>query len=523
MRSNRNSFYSFFMFLLFAQLLASGNAIICKVPLAKAAPVSAQFESKLISWKQTVKTTYAQDPPEITITVDDKLPCPGQPVIFRATVVNGGANPVYLWQINGVNTGTNSPVFGVDEVTTKLTSTDVVRCIVTNTDNGLSATSNIISSIVTLQNPVASVFMYGYNLQTYTQFTVCQGAPIIFLAGFYTGTKSAIILDPLFHYNEYYQLNGVELPLMPLGTDLSPYVKNGDVLTVKLTFTSKCFNGSVISNPTTIYVTPSIPASVTIASGSSASCAGLPVIYRASALNAGKGPAYQWLLNGEKAGTNDSTFTSSTLKTGDQLQCQVISSNACAAGAASSNSLTVNLLPVVSNTVSITSSLSGKYALSGQNITFTATVPDSTNVRYQWQLNGKNTGSGSKTYSSGTLVIGDVVTCNVTKQGSCVIPPVATSNAITILILTPLVVPNTFTPNGDGINDTWDLRALLAYPGCLVQVFNRYGALVYQSVGYTSGWDGTLNGKQLPVGTYYYIIDLKNGKRAFSGSITIIR
>lgn len=520
---NKTSFYIIFLFLLFAGLLTPGSEATSNTLLAKATSVPAWLGSKPVSEKQAVKPPL-QDPPEVTITVDDKLPCPGQPVTFTAAVSNGGLNPVYQWQINGMNKGTSSPVFVVDGITTKLISTDVIRCIVTNTDNSLSGTSNIISGILVIRIPVTSVFMYEWNLQTYQQYTVCQGAPIMFLAGFGTGPGNMIILfDPSFHYDEYYQLNGVDLPLMPLGTDLSPYVKNGDVLTVRLAYTSKCFTGSVVSNKTTIYVIPSTAPSVSIAANSSINCSGSQAKFTASALNAGKTPAYQWLLNGAKAGTNDSTFTSSSLKTGDRLQCQVTSSNPCVAGAATSNTLSVDLLPVVSNAVSIGSSLSGKYALSGQHITFTASVPDSSNVSYQWQLNGINTGTNSKTYSSGTLVLGDVVTCKVTKQGSCVLPPVATSNAITILILTPLVVPNTFTPNGDGINDSWDLRALLAYPGSTVQVFNRYGALVYQSVGYTSGWDGTTNGKQLPVGTYYYIIDLKNGKQPLAGSVTIIR
>lgn len=518
---DRISFYRSFLFLLFAGLLTPCSEIAGNTPQAKATSVPAWLGSKPTSGKQIVTPSSGQDPTEVTITADDKLPCPGQPVTFTAAVTNGGWKPVYQWQVNGVNSGTDSPVFVVDGVKTKLTSTDVVRCIVTNTDNGMSATSNTISGIVILDTPITEVFMYELHGQTLKQVSVCQGTPIQFLAGY--GSDISVRLDPSFHYDEYYQLNGVDLPLMPLGTDLSPYVKNGDVLTVRLAYTSKCFTGSVVSNKTTIYVMPSTTPSVSIAANSSINCSGSRAKFTALALNAGKSPAYQWLLNGAKAGTNDSTFTSSSLKTGDRLQCQVTSSNSCAAGAATSNTLSVDLLPVVSNTVSISSSLSGKYVLPGQHITFTASVPDSTNLSYQWQLNGKDAGSNTKTYSSSTLVLGDVVTCKVTKQGSCVVPQVATSNAIMVLILTPLVVPNTFTPNGDGINDAWDLRALLAYPGSTVQVFNRYGALVYQSVGYTSGWDGALNGKQLPVGTYFYIIDLKSGKQPLAGSVTIIR
>lgn len=85
------------------------------------------------------------------------------------------------------------------------------------------------------------------------------------------------------------------------------------------------------------------------------------------------------------------------------------------------------------------------------------------------------------------------------------------------------VVPNSFSPNGDGINDLWILNFLQNYPQCRVQVFSRSGAKVFSSVGYGRPWDGTYGGVYLPVGTYYYMIDLKDGKRALSGSISIVR
>jgi gliding motility-associated-like protein len=91
-----------------------------------------------------------------------------------------------------------------------------------------------------------------------------------------------------------------------------------------------------------------------------------------------------------------------------------------------------------------------------------------------------------------------------------------------IRVYKKVVIPNTFTPNGDGINDTWDITALITYPESLTQIFNRNGSLVYQSQGYTTAWDGRYNGKPLPEGVYYYKIDLKNGT-IFSGPITVIR
>ena len=86
-----------------------------------------------------------------------------------------------------------------------------------------------------------------------------------------------------------------------------------------------------------------------------------------------------------------------------------------------------------------------------------------------------------------------------------------------------LVIPNTFTPNGDGINDTWDIKFLGDYINCSVDVFTRWGQKIYSSVGYSVPWNGTYNGSALPTGTYYYIINLKNGLTPLSGFVAIVR
>jgi len=84
-------------------------------------------------------------------------------------------------------------------------------------------------------------------------------------------------------------------------------------------------------------------------------------------------------------------------------------------------------------------------------------------------------------------------------------------------------VPTAFTPNGDGINDTWHIKFLDSYPACTVRVFNRFGQNVYASNGYSIPWDGTFRGSALPTGSYYYVINLSNINKTLSGSVTIIR
>jgi uncharacterized repeat protein (TIGR01451 family)/gliding motility-associated-like protein len=81
-----------------------------------------------------------------------------------------------------------------------------------------------------------------------------------------------------------------------------------------------------------------------------------------------------------------------------------------------------------------------------------------------------------------------------------------------------LVVYNEFSPNGDGVNDYFKIDCISRYPGNTLQVYNRWGNIVFQTKSYKNDWDGTPNGRamvqpedQLPVGTYYYVLDLGDG------------
>lgn len=93
-----------------------------------------------------------------------------------------------------------------------------------------------------------------------------------------------------------------------------------------------------------------------------------------------------------------------------------------------------------------------------------------------------------------------------------------------VKIYDKVLVPNVFSPNGDGINDTWIIEPLEFFTEAITTVFNRYGTPIYTSKGYSKPWDGTSKGHPVPVGTYYYVIDLKTGKEPIvTGSVTIIR
>lgn len=93
---------------------------------------------------------------------------------------------------------------------------------------------------------------------------------------------------------------------------------------------------------------------------------------------------------------------------------------------------------------------------------------------------------------------------------------------VEIEVVRNIMIPNAFSPNGDGIHDTWQIPELLLYPDVEVSIFGRYGARVFYSKGYGKPWDGTFNNKKVPAGTYYYLIDLKNGSPRRSGSVLVL-
>ena len=87
-----------------------------------------------------------------------------------------------------------------------------------------------------------------------------------------------------------------------------------------------------------------------------------------------------------------------------------------------------------------------------------------------------------------------------------------------------LIIHESFSPNGDLINDTWVLGNVDLYPQTEVFIYNRWGQLVWKSApGYPQAWDGTGKGRQLPIDSYHYTIDMHNGSRLQIGTVTIVR
>ncbi|WP_165396075.1 T9SS type B sorting domain-containing protein [Flavobacterium sp. J27] len=85
--------------------------------------------------------------------------------------------------------------------------------------------------------------------------------------------------------------------------------------------------------------------------------------------------------------------------------------------------------------------------------------------------------------------------------------------------------PYFFTPNGDGINDTWSIRFENAFPNAIISIFDRYGKLIKQITNNSNGWDGTFNNQDLPANDYWFTIEFteNNTTRMYKSHFSLIR
>jgi len=157
------------------------------------------------------------------------------------------------------------------------------------------------------------------------------------------------------------------------------------------------------------------------------------------------------------------------------------------------------------------------YMLAGGQIEIPATA-EGANLKYEWSpATGLNKTNVLKPIASPDQDTEYTLTVTTQPNGCS-----ATSKVL-VKVLQALNPPNTFTPNGDNVNDTWNIKYLDSYPNATVEIFNRNGLKVFSSKGYKVPFDGTYQNEPLPTGVYYYIINPQNGRKTITGPLTIIR
>jgi gliding motility-associated-like protein len=264
-------------------------------------------------------------------------------------------------------------------------------------------------------------------------------------------------------------------------------------------------------------ITGGVPPAISISSSANNICYGTAVQFDAIVTDAGNNSTLQWKLNGADVGTNTTSYNNSKLKNGDVIQCLIKpGSSACSLAEILS-------LPV---TMSIYDTTVIRINPNAVTIKYMETIGLSTNstgtIRsFQWTPADQLQNPQSLNPVTIPLTATTNFTLTVINSNGCV----SKSQAI-VKVSKPLdLMPNAFTPNGDGKNDVFRIPPGYSIELSDFSVFDRWGNLVFTTKDISKGWDGTVNGKKSPPGAYsYYIKGTYEGKPInIKSNIVLIR
>jgi gliding motility-associated-like protein len=253
----------------------------------------------------------------------------------------------------------------------------------------------------------------------------------------------------------------------------------------------------------------SAPSSVNISSNAAGTiCEQTPVTYTANRTNCAN-PTYFWTINGNviSSGTSN-TFTTNALQNGDDVNASI---NCDCSLSSSSNTIKSSMY------VNTLDAGTDEIIPLGTSIQLNATGSDN----YTW-----TPASTLDNPNSANPVVNPVINTtyfvSTTTPGGCTF-----RDSVTISVVSEIGVPNTFTPNSDGVNDTWEIINVENFPKIGITIYDRWGQEVYKTIGYprSKWWNGTRGGKKLPSSTYYYVISLSIDvveEKLITGSVTIV-
>jgi gliding motility-associated-like protein len=165
--------------------------------------------------------------------------------------------------------------------------------------------------------------------------------------------------------------------------------------------------------------------------------------------------------------------------------------------------------------------VSPSYGTAPLQVNLNNTSQNATN--FLWSVNGTSLGAVLESYTCDPSGIYTIELIAWQYDPSC-----ADTFSLSVTAVDRLIVPTAFTPDGDGVNDFWELPNIdVIYPENSVVVFNRWGSVVYESEKgkyALNPWKGDYKGKPLPVGTYYFIIRVdENEEHDLKGSVTVVK
>jgi gliding motility-associated-like protein len=480
-QSNNNSTFS-------STTLANGDVVSAMMTsnAACASPISATSNSVVMTVNPVVTPTIAASASSTSI-------CAGETVTFTAAGTNGGTSPVYQWTLNGAPVGSNSSVY----TNSTLASGDQILVSMTSSD-ACATTATVTSALIVM---TANTTVLPFAFISTPQTTICPGDAVAVSSTINNGGLSPV-------YDWY--LNGISTGVTTSNYN-STSLNDGDVLTLVMTSSSACANpATVSSNSITFDHSSSVLANVTIASLSSVLCEGETITFLASPNNAFSNLNYSWDVNGAGVGTNNPIYIGSTLSAGDVVSVELIYDDVCGnSNTVVSNQLTIAANPIVDAGTDITIVQGGSAQINATSSIIGV---------YDW--------TPSTTLNDATILDPIATPTTSTEYTITVTTPQGCAASDMIMIKVDdlaLGIDNSFTPNDDGINDTWVIHNLELYPELNMQIFNRWGNLLYEQNNTYTPWDGKFKGEPLPSETYYYVLELGNGQEAIKGIVTIVR
>ncbi|WP_374951696.1 gliding motility-associated C-terminal domain-containing protein [Mucilaginibacter sp.] len=242
-------------------------------------------------------------------------------------------------------------------------------------------------------------------------------------------------------------------------------------------------------------VSPAISADVTICEGSS------------TELQAGGGVTYKWT---PAAGLDRDDIANPVATPATTTTYHVRIDNGGCFDESKQVTVTVLKAPAANAGADIT-------IQEGESVTLNGIVTGD-NVRYYWTPADHLDNPASLTPIANPT--SDVTyTLHAESQDNCGI----VTDDVFVRVYKKISIPNAFSPNGDGVNDLWNIDQLITYPESLLTIFTRDGRQVFRSRGYAKAWNGNYNGQPLPAGTYYYTLDLQNKTAIRSGWVLLVR